>query len=108
ISRVPKALENTDKWMDYVKDEDQGVIREQWKLLVETASAINVEFRFKAPWEDRNGNKCDTWVLFCAFPEKYQDGMLKSVFGSITNISPQKWAEDFQKRKMEEAVELKQ
>jgi signal transduction histidine kinase len=33
--------------------------------------------------------------------------MLKSVFGSITNISSQKWAEGFQKRKMEEAVELK-
>jgi hypothetical protein len=31
----------------------------------------------------------------------------KSVFGSITNISQQKWAEDFQKRRMEEAIELK-
>jgi signal transduction histidine kinase len=46
-------------------------------------------------------------VLFSAFPEKDESGQLKSVFGSITNISPQKWAEGFQKRKMEEAVELK-
>ncbi|KAF1971637.1 hypothetical protein BU23DRAFT_555813 [Bimuria novae-zelandiae CBS 107.79] len=107
ISRVPKDPEKTNNWVDYVKEEDQGLIHEQWKRLVEEARAINIEFRFKTPWQDRNGNKGDTWVLFSAFPEKYEDGMLKSVFGSITNISSQKWAEGFQKRKMEEAVELK-
>jgi PAS domain S-box-containing protein len=107
ISRVPKERDKTDRWIDYVKEEDQSLIRQQWKKLVDNAAAINVEFRFKAPWEDRNRNKSDTWVLFSAFPEKDETGQLKSVFGSITNISPQKWAEGFQKRKMEEAVELK-
>jgi PAS domain S-box-containing protein len=107
ITRVPKEPLKTDKWIDYVKDEDQWIVQEHWKGLVDHADAINIEFRFKTPWEDRNGNKGDTWVLFSAFPETYEGGELKSVFGSITNISPQKWAEDFQKRKMEEAVELK-
>ncbi|KAF2006728.1 hypothetical protein P154DRAFT_481635 [Amniculicola lignicola CBS 123094] len=107
ISRVPKEPLKTDTWMDYVKEEDQQIIQDHWRSLVENAASINVEFRFKAPWEDRNGNRGDTWVLFCAFPETFHDGTLKSVFGSITNISPQKWAEGFQKRKMEEAVELK-
>ncbi|KAL5117294.1 hypothetical protein ACEQ8H_004853 [Pleosporales sp. CAS-2024a] len=107
ISRVPKERDKTDRWIDYVKEEDQSLIKDHWIKLVNNASAINVEFRFKAPWEDRNRNKGDTWVLFSAFPEKDESGQLKSVFGSITNISPQKWAEGFQKRKMEEAVELK-
>lgn len=107
ISRVPRDQDKTDRWIDYVKVEDQGLIQEQWTRLVENAAAINIEFRFKTPWEDRNRNRGDTWVLFSAFPEKDESGMLKSVFGSITNISPQKWAEGFQKRKMEEAVELK-
>lgn len=107
ISRVPRERDKTDRWIDYVKQEDQSLILEHWKRLVENAAAINVEFRFKTPWEDRNRNKSDTWVLFSAFPEKDESGQLKSVFGSITNISPQKWAEGFQKRKMEEAVELK-
>ncbi|KAF1851422.1 uncharacterized protein K460DRAFT_272704 [Cucurbitaria berberidis CBS 394.84] len=107
ISRVPREREKTDRWIDYVKQEDQGLILEHWKRLVENAAAINIEFRFKTPWEDRNRNKSDTWVLFSAFPEKYENGQLKSVFGNITNISQQKWAEGFQKRKMEEAVELK-
>ncbi|KAJ4365499.1 hypothetical protein N0V95_000434 [Ascochyta clinopodiicola] len=108
ISRVPKERNKTDRWIDYVKEEDQGLIQQHWKRLVENTAPINVEFRFKAPWEDRNAKATsDTWVLFSAFPEKDESGQLKSVFGSITNISPQKWAEGFQKRKMEEAVELK-
>jgi PAS domain-containing protein len=107
ISRVPREPEMTDRWIDYVKDEDQGLILAHWKELVNDTTPINIEFRFKAPWEDRNRNKSETWVLFQAYPEKDDDGQLKSVFGSITNISPQKWAEGFQKRKMEEAVELK-
>ncbi|KAH3977737.1 hypothetical protein HBI56_182970 [Parastagonospora nodorum] len=107
ISRVPKERDKTDRWIDYVKEEDQSLIKDHWRKLVNNAAAINVEFRFKALWEDRNRNNGDTWVLFSAFPEKDESGQLKSVFGSITNISPQKWAEGFQKRKMEEAVELK-
>ncbi|KAH6642996.1 hypothetical protein C7974DRAFT_114273 [Boeremia exigua] len=108
ISRVPKERNKTDRWIEYVKDEDQKLIRDHWKRLVENTAPINVEFRFKAPWEDRSSKATsDTWVLFSAFPEKDESGQLKSVFGSITNISPQKWAEGFQKRKMEEAVELK-
>ena len=107
IARVPREPEMTDRWIDYVKDEDQDLILAHWKELVNNTTPINIEFRFKAPWEDRNRNKSETWVLFQAYPEKDEDGQLKSVFGSITNISPQKWAEGFQKRKMEEAVELK-
>ncbi|EUC42252.1 hypothetical protein COCMIDRAFT_104045 [Bipolaris oryzae ATCC 44560] len=107
IARVPREPEMTDRWIDYVRDEDQSLILEHWERLVSDTTPINLEFRFKAPWEDRDRTKSDTWVLFSAFPEKDEHGQLKSVFGSITNISPQKWAEGFQKRKMEEAVELK-
>ncbi|KAF2839264.1 hypothetical protein M501DRAFT_933958 [Patellaria atrata CBS 101060] len=107
ISRVARDTRSTDRWIDAVLEEDQSLVRNLWAELVEHTKPINAEFRFKAQWEDRNGNKSDTWVLFSAYPEKYEEGMLKSVFGSITNISQQKWAEGFQKRKMEEAVELK-
>jgi PAS domain S-box-containing protein len=107
ISRVPKEQDKTDRWIDFVKEEDQGLIMDHWRRLVTNAAPINIEFRWKTPWEDKHRIQSDTWVLFSAFPEKDESGQLKSVFGSITNISPQKWAEGFQKRKMEEAVELK-
>ncbi|OJD35344.1 histidine kinase hhk13p [Diplodia corticola] len=107
ISRVHKDTASTDQWIDAVKPEDQQMVAHLWNTLVEKTEAVTAEFRFKAPWEDRNGNSTDTWVLFSAYPEKNVQGTLKSVFGTITNISQQKWAEGFQKRKMEEAVELK-
>ncbi len=107
ISRVPKGNRTTDHWMDSVKDEDREMVEKLWLNLVHNAVALNAEFRFRAQWTDRNGTKGDTWVLASAYPEKSQDGRLKVIFGSITNISQQKWAEHFEKRRMEEAVEMK-
>ena len=107
ISRVPKGSRTTDHWMDCVKDEDRGTVEKLWFNLVHNAVALNAEFRFRAQWTDRNGSKGDTWVLASAFPEKSPDGKLKVIFGSITNISQQKWVEHFEKRRKEEAVELK-
>jgi len=103
---VLKDPESTDRWIDAVKDEDQDRVRELWKQVTVDMKPVTAEFRFKAQWEDRTHNRTDTWVLFSVYPEK-SNGTLKSVFGSITNISQQKWAESFQKRRLEEAVELK-
>lgn len=107
ISEVPEGLEGTDEWMDSVKEEDQLGLRKLWSDLVENGVAMNTEFRFKRTWIDQMGNKGDTWVLASAFPEKDEGGKVKAIFGSITDISQQKWAEHFEKRRMEEAVEMK-
>jgi hypothetical protein len=93
--------------MDSIQEVDRAGVETVWAALVNQKTAITHEFRFKTPWEDRNGNRSDTWVLMSAYPERDIDGHLKSVFGSITNISQQKWAEGFQKRRMEEAIEMK-
>ncbi|KAI9842080.1 MAG: hypothetical protein M1837_007505 [Sclerophora amabilis] len=107
ISRHPREAESTRTWLNSVKDEDRATVTETWRNLVVNKVPMNLEFRFKAPWQGRNEVKGDTWVLGSAYPEKNEDGSLKSIFGSLTNISQQKWAEDFQKKRMEEAVELK-
>lgn len=107
ISGVPKGLEGTDEWMDSVEDEDRETVRKLWRDLVHKAVPLNAEIRFKTAWVDQNGNKGDTWALANAFPERGTDGSVKVIFGSITDISQQKWAEHFEKRRMEEAVEMK-
>ncbi|KAE9982027.1 hypothetical protein EG328_011269 [Venturia inaequalis] len=115
LTRVPKDSKSTDRWIEAVSDDDQPHVRKRWSELVEECKPVTAfEFRFKAKWRDRHGNSSDTWALFSAYPETYTEespgaapGSLKSVFGSLTNISQQKWAEDFQKRKMEEAMERK-
>lgn len=107
ISRVPKESDSTNRWIDFVVDEDKPAVRQLWNDLVVNTKLSSAEFRFKAPWLDRNGVLGETWVLLSAYPETGGQGALRSVFGSITNISQQKWVEGLQKRKMEEAVELK-
>ena len=107
ITRHPKEENSTDYWMESVKDEDKELVGKLWESLIKDKVLLNAEFRFKTPWAERGDAKGETWVLASAYPERNADGSLKSVFGSITNISQQKWAEDFQKRRREEAVELK-
>lgn len=108
ITGHPRDGHHGLNWMDSVKDEDREIVEEMWNKLINKKEPANREFRFKVRWEARNGSaKGDTWVLASAYPEKAENGSLKSVFGSITNISQQKWAEDVQKQRTEEAVEMK-
>jgi PAS domain S-box-containing protein len=107
ITRHPRQGHSQNTWMDSIKEEDQNAVKLVWSKLVTDKVPVTHEFRVKAPWQDKNGSRGDSWVLMSAYPEKNADGGLKSVFGSLTDISQQKWAEDFQKRRMEEAIELK-
>ncbi|GAB7364698.1 hypothetical protein MBLNU230_g5499t1 [Neophaeotheca triangularis] len=111
ISGVPKDRSMADTWMESVHPADKDMLVKLWHDLVVDTKSVSSEFRFKAPWSEKyrdTTREGETWVLFSAYPEPYADsGKLKSIFGSITNISQQKWAEGIQTRKMEEAVELK-
>ena len=126
ITPVLKSPDNTDRWMDSIHDHDRTRIIKLWDDLITECIPIQAaEFRFRGSGPPSKNHENDTWVLLSAFPERFasetatidhfnhgelqrhSEGSLKSVFGSITNINQQKWAERFQKRKMEEAVELK-
>lgn len=106
ISRLPRAEGNENAWMTSVRAEDRPALETAWRKLLEEKVTISVEFRFNH--SQRSGdNTIDTWVLMSAYPEKSAEGNLTSIFGCITDISPQKWAEKFQNERREEAVELK-
>lgn len=107
ISRCSREGKGEEDWMDYVQEADRPSLDKSWQKLINNRIPMSSEFRFKHPWRDRNGNSGDTWVLASAYPERGADGQLKRIFGSITDISSQKFAEGLQKRRMEEAVELK-
>lgn len=107
ISKVPKGFQAYDDWMDSVKDDDKGEVSMLWHNLVHNASPFTTEFRFKAPWQDPFHKDAERWVLLSAHPETNEDGSLKVIFGSLTDISKQKWAEYFEKRRVDEAVEMK-
>ena len=107
IAQYPRDTPVAFDWINYVKEEDRERTRRTWDIVVNELTPVRVEFRFKHPWKDEFGNTGDTWALASSFPEKTPDGKLKSIFGSVTDISTQKFAEGLQKKRMEEAMEMK-
>ncbi|OAA61551.1 ethylene receptor [Cordyceps fumosorosea ARSEF 2679] len=106
ISRCAREDMLEDVWMDLVHPEDKDALGRAWTTLVEEKVIVSQEFRFKTSEQEGDHTK-DNWVLMSAFPEQNADGHLKSIFGCITDISSQKWAERVQIERREEAVELK-
>lgn len=107
---IMKAANDQDapyQWMEAIQDEDKERVEHLWSDLVENGTPMSTEVRFKSTWIDQNGNKADTWVLASAYPDKDEDGNVREIYGSITDISQQKWAELYEKRRMEAAVEMK-
>ncbi|KAI9648389.1 hypothetical protein NHQ30_003022 [Ciborinia camelliae] len=106
ISRHPRSDNSAKSWMDSIKDEDRERVQASWNKLVTQKVNVTKEFRFKAPWQSKHA-LTDTWALMNCTSLTDGDNNLMSIFGCITDISHQKWAEEFQKKKMEEAIELK-
>lgn len=106
ISQHPRADNNVNTWMDSVLCADRAEVERMWKKLTEEKVAVTHEFRFNYTRQNA-GQVMDTWVLMSAYPEKDKLGDVKSIFGCLTDISTQKWAEYLQKQRREEAVELK-
>ncbi|KAK0632800.1 hypothetical protein B0T14DRAFT_445817 [Immersiella caudata] len=107
ISGHQKSGSAPDSWMQSIRDEDRAGVESVWRRLVEEKLAVTHEFRFKGSRLLKDGHSVDNWALMSAYPEKDEHGALKSIFGCFTDIAQQKWAEDFQKRRRDEAVELK-
>ncbi len=80
--------------MESVRDEDRAGVEVVWATLVNDKIAVTHEFRFKGSRRVIDGHSVDTWALMSAYPEKDESGELKSIFGCITDISQQKWAQD--------------
>ena len=106
ISKHPKSCDR-DAWFDSIKDEDRQMVKTKWEKLVRDKVPMTAEFRFTAQFEDGNGNTGETWVLESAYPQTDAESNLISIFGSITNISQQKWAEDVQIKRTAEANEMR-
>jgi signal transduction histidine kinase/DNA-binding NarL/FixJ family response regulator len=83
----------------------------EWEKLLH-GEPVTFEIRLNKPFhaEEVQGDQKvigPTWIIAAAYPEKAEDGTVIGILGCLTDISRQKWAEDFQTRKMLEAVELK-
>ncbi|KAF2817547.1 uncharacterized protein BDZ99DRAFT_405260 [Mytilinidion resinicola] len=93
--------------------DDVAVVQQGWVSLEQGAREARFEFRVRRP-EHSDVPKEDlrqehyTWLLLNAFAYRHEDGALKSVVGSASDISFNKWAEDVQKQRTDDAIESKQ
>jgi PAS domain S-box-containing protein len=106
LSSYPRDVQVLDDWIYYIVEEDQPKAWKTWTTMLSQKCNSSAEFRFKTPWRE-NGGADYTWVIASASPEKDEDGNITRVFGSVTDISSQKFAEKLQTKRMDEAIEMK-
>lgn len=127
ITGHSRDLTKPMSWIDTIVEQSQDIMHEGWGRLTGDRMPWTSEMQLKNPWFDTAMNeKFDHWVLVAAQPEISVDGELKSIMGTITDITLQKRSEkdaemrakladqllareqeakDLQKRQLEEADE---
>ncbi|RDW71727.1 hypothetical protein BP5796_07761 [Coleophoma crateriformis] len=114
ITGHPVTTSATLPFMELI-DGGEAAVEEtnrRWSALLDGQALVRYEIQLKKPWmkqlpgtdETFEGN---TWVLASAYPEFDEVGGIKSIMGTITDISEQKWAEGVQDNRRKEAEELK-
>ena len=97
-------------WLQLVHEPDLPVIEAEW-LKLQEGKPVSFEVRMKKEWQAVNpfsGETLEldiTWVLAMASRHDTANG--PTIMGCLVDINRQKWAEDFHKRKTEEAIEMK-
>ncbi|KAF2146046.1 uncharacterized protein K452DRAFT_294657 [Aplosporella prunicola CBS 121167] len=108
------SREDTASWKSplwqRMHPEDVPSVQRAWKMLIESKTEISFEFR--VPRSFRKPSPVDddypfTWILCYAFSVVTEDGWLRSIVGSVTDVTAVRWAEGIQKKRMEDALEAK-
>ncbi|KAK0712313.1 hypothetical protein B0T21DRAFT_376400 [Apiosordaria backusii] len=97
-------------WMDIMVEESAKTMREGWERLVNEHLPWSGELKLRKPRMNpalETNEPMDSWVLFSAHAELSTDGSVRSVMGSITDISHLKWAQGLQNRRLQEAEETR-
>ncbi|OIW32623.1 hypothetical protein CONLIGDRAFT_572111 [Coniochaeta ligniaria NRRL 30616] len=97
-------------WMDFIMESSIQTMEQGWRLLVDEHLPWSGELQLKHPSVhplNLHGEPIEYWVLFSAHTEFGPNGSLRSVMGSITDISHLKWAQGLQNRRLQEAEETR-
>lgn len=97
-------------WMEQIADCSRETMEHGWKQMLEDRQAWSSELQLKKLYVrpvDLHGEAIEYWVLVTAQPELSMDGSVRSIMGSITDISHLKWAQGLQNRRLQEAEETR-
>jgi PAS domain S-box-containing protein len=97
-------------WMDFIAASSARTMDEGWRRVVDEHLPWSGELQLKKQSTspgNLHGESIDYWVMFNAHSELASDGSLRSIMGSITDISHLKWAQGLQNRRLQEAEETR-
>ncbi|KAG7117887.1 Hybrid signal transduction histidine kinase K like protein [Verticillium longisporum] len=106
----PRDVMYEMSFMEQIEDGSKKTMLEGWERLVRDHQAWTGELQLKklrVQPVDLHGESIDYWVMATAQPEFAPDGSVRSVMGSITDISHLKWAQGLQNRRLQEAEETR-
>ncbi|USP74691.1 hypothetical protein yc1106_01965 [Curvularia clavata] len=98
---------NQFEWFDLIADEDVARVKDDWENMFKGGRSNGVQFRLKKTWVNQDGISSNIWVQSSSYPELDESGKVISIMGTLFDISQFKWAEDVQRRRIEEAWEAK-
>lgn len=98
---------NDIDWNSVVYPKDQHIVDRQWERLLHDKHRTQAHFRLRHTWDLGDGKLRQSWIESQAFPELDDEGKVVSIFGTMTDISRFKWAEEIQNTRMEEALDAK-
>ncbi|KAG8672588.1 hypothetical protein FPOAC2_05982 [Fusarium poae] len=96
-------------WVDLMGTSG-SIMEEGWHRLTQEMLPWSGEVQLRKGADDPvsiHGERIDRWVLVTAHPEISAGGTLRSIMGSITDISHLKWAQGLQNRRLQEAEETR-
>lgn len=103
---------NSHQWSSTVIPEDREYVEEQWQRLVQRQSIQPFEFRVNREWSspvstDEKDRMEYSWILANAFLKYDEDGEPQRILAWLTDISHQKWSQQLQAQRLEDALETK-
>lgn len=97
-------------FMDHVMETSRQALVDGWRRMVIDHLPYTGELQLNTPGVrrlDLDGETIEYWVLTTSQPEFASDGSLRSIMGSITDISHLKWAQGLQEKRLKEAEETR-
>ncbi|KAK8054481.1 hypothetical protein PG994_009548 [Apiospora phragmitis] len=97
-------------WLEQVAECSTKHMQSGWHQMVVERTPWSGEVQMKkicVQPVDLNGEAIDYWLLVTAQPELAPEGSVRSIMGSVTDISHLKWAQGLQNRRLQEAEETR-
>jgi hypothetical protein len=97
-------------FLDIMANGSRRKAAEMWENLFKDTGPQQEELQLKYPHVvpvDLEGQPIECWVLASSQPEIGMDGTIRSIMGSIADISQIKWVQGLQDRRLRDAEETK-